>query len=890
MKEENSNTESVKTLSDTARLLCHIFHDSSITHRSLILPSLNKDMKDLLEKTKISEYLFGDKLQDKVNTIKAVKKSGQELKNTPTTSKPTIAPKKYLNYRGPPRQQQQVPCVSEEKPNPKSTIQTKTTARPRRPPQKYQRYSRRQDRLFLHPKSDGTWRFILNLKELNKYVNTCHFKLEDLRTAISLMHPGCFMGTIDLKNAYYLISVKKKDRKYLCFLLQDSLFEFTCLPFGLSTAPYVFTKIMKPVIGYLRSLGLLSTIYLDDILCFADTYDKCLHNITVTRNFLENLGFIVNCLQYLGVILNSRQFSISLPCKKVDLIKDKTDTLKTKHTCRIIEFAQLIGLLVSACQGVEYGWLYTKILENHKTTALIKSNGNYKGYLIISQNIEAELDWWYSISPVTHSKIRQFNFVLEIFSDASLTGWGLVCNGVRSHGHWNRNDIKYYINYLELLAAFIGLKTFASENSDCEILLRIDNTTAIAYINRMGGTRFPHLNNLARKLWQWCQKRKIWVYASYISSKENIIADLESRQLNSEIEWELCNIAFKSIVYKLGKPHVDLFATKYNAKCSRYVTLLPDPDAYSTDAFTIQWQGFFFYAFRPFALISKVLQKIKRERAIGIVVVPQWTSQPWYPLFDSLCVSEKIIFKPHHDLLLSPSRNPHPLHKSYSNCRHIIREALDGLSYSSLNTFRSAISLILGPHVGSDERMTGFFRGIFKLRPKKPKYDERWDPSVVLKYLSNLHSNNTLSLELLTKKLVTLLALVTAHRIQTLSLINIDNIDINEDNINIKTPELIKTSAPNRPQPYLIIPFFRENKYICPGTTLLDYLDVTKNIKKECKSLIITLRKPCHAASTSTISRWIKQILCNSGVDINKFTLHSTRHASTSKASERDQH
>lgn len=93
-----------------------------------------------------------------------------------------------------------------------------------------------------------------------------------------------------------------------------------------------------------------------------------------------------------------------------------------------------------------------------------------------------------------------------------------------------------------------------------------------------------------------------------------------------------------------------------------------------------------------------------------------------------------------------------------------------------------------------------------------------WDPSVVLKYLlSNLHSNNTLSLELLTKKLVTLLALI-----------NIDNIDKNEDNINIKIPELIKTSAPNRPQPYLIIPFFRENKYICSGTTLLEYLDVTK--------------------------------------------------------------
>lgn len=66
--------------------------------------------------------------------------------------------------------------------------------------------------IFLHPKSDGTWRFILNVKEFNNYVNTCHLKLEDLRTAINLMHPCCFMSRIDLKNAYYLISVKKKDR------------------------------------------------------------------------------------------------------------------------------------------------------------------------------------------------------------------------------------------------------------------------------------------------------------------------------------------------------------------------------------------------------------------------------------------------------------------------------------------------------------------------------------------------------------------------------------------------------------------------------------------------------------------------------------------------------
>lgn len=210
----------------------------------------------------------------------------------------------------------------------------------------------------------------------------------------------------------------------------------------------------------------------------------------------------------------------------------------------------------------------------------------------------------------------------------------------------------------------------------------------------------------------------------------------------------------------------------------------------------------------------------------------------------------------------------------------------EGLSYSSLNTIRSAISLVLGPHIGTDDRLSRFFRGIFKLRPKNPKYEIVWDPSIVLNYLSKLFPNETLSLELISKKLVTLLALTTGHRIQTLSLINIDNISYNEDNINIKIPDMIKTSAPGRSQPNLILPFFKENLSICPANTLLYYLDVTKNIRQDCKSLIITIRKPYHAATTATISRWIKQTLTNSGIDTSKFTSHSTRHASTSKASE----
>ena len=119
---------------------------------------------------------------------------------------------------------------------------------------------------FLIPKSDGTHRLILNLKKLNEFVATERFKIEDWKVAKRLIGPNDYMATLDLKDAYYLVPIKKKDRKFLRFSYRGELFEFNCLPFGLNVAPYVFTKLLKPVAAYLRKRGFTSVFYLDDIL------------------------------------------------------------------------------------------------------------------------------------------------------------------------------------------------------------------------------------------------------------------------------------------------------------------------------------------------------------------------------------------------------------------------------------------------------------------------------------------------------------------------------------------------------------------------------------------------------------------------------------------------
>ena len=75
------------------------------------------------------------------------------------------------------------------------------------------------------------------------------------------------------------------------------------------------------------------------------------------------------------------------------------------------------------------------------------------------------------------NKIHFFEPRLEIFTDASLSGWGAYCNRVKTHGHWNETEGKYDINQLELLAVLFGLKCFANELKNSDILLRVDNTT-----------------------------------------------------------------------------------------------------------------------------------------------------------------------------------------------------------------------------------------------------------------------------------------------------------------------------------------------------------------------------------------------------------------------------
>ncbi|KYN08464.1 hypothetical protein ALC62_00556, partial [Cyphomyrmex costatus] len=207
-------------------------------------------------------------------------------------------------------------------------------------------------------------------------------------------------------------------------------------------------------------------------------------------------------------------------------------------------------------------------------------------------------------------------------------------------------------------------------------------------------------------------------------------------------------------------------------------------------------------------------------------------------------------------------------------------------SYAILNTYRSAISIISTDEIGLHPLIRRFFKGVAFLKPQRPRYDYTWNPSTVINYLSSLYPHESLSLPKLSRKLITLLALTTAQRMQTLAAIQIPNIRFS-DSVIIKISSRLKTSGITRSQPLLSFRSFLDKPELCVFSLLRFYISFTSVLRRAGNdSLFISHRAPYGPVSAQTLARWVKLAMSAAGIDISIFSAHSTRHASTSFALE----
>ena len=148
----------------------------------------------------------------------------------------------------------------------------------------------------------------------------------------------------------------------------------------------------------------------------------------------------------------------------------------------------------------------------------------------------------------------------------------------------------------------------------------------------------------------------------HIPGSKNIQADKESGILKEFPEWSLSQEVFNVIQERWGKFDIDLFASRLNFKAHQYVSWRPDPGAQFINAFLMNWKPYNFYAFPPFSLLATCLQKIEQDQSTGILIVPMWTTQPWFTLLLNLLTDKPLALPQTDSLLFLPHSNAiHPL-------------------------------------------------------------------------------------------------------------------------------------------------------------------------------------------------------------------------------------
>ena len=174
-------------------------------------------------------------------------------------------------------------------------------------------------------------RLILDLSKLNFHVYKEKIKFDDWKSMQPFIRQDVFMFKFDLKQGYHHVDIFEEHMKFLGFSWifngKVQYFKFTVLPFGLTSAPFIFTKIMRVLVKLWRQNNICISCYLDDGLGMAESYAKAKADSTFVRSSLMGAGFVCNekksqweptqTINWLGIQYDSRQASFCIPESRV---------------------------------------------------------------------------------------------------------------------------------------------------------------------------------------------------------------------------------------------------------------------------------------------------------------------------------------------------------------------------------------------------------------------------------------------------------------------------------------------------------------------------------------------------------------------------------------------
>jgi len=396
----------------------------------------------------------------------------------------------------------------------------------------------------------GKWRLIVDLSSPHGHsvndgidrelCSLSYVSVEDVASSILLLGRGALMAKIDIKNAYRLIPVHPDDRLLLGMEWQGRAYIDTTLPFGLRSAPKIFTAVADMLEWVFRKRGVERVShYLDDFILLGPACDvACQKGLDVVLETCELLGVPLameklegptTCLTFLGIEIDTVAMELRLPEKKLQAVQTSVKEWFGRRSCTKRELLSLIGVLSHACKVVRPGKRFLRRLINISTCT-----PNLNRHIRLNNECRSDLGWWYTFLP-------QWNGISMLWddrkkhpdhmawSDASGTwGCGAYWQTRWFQYPWTESHMEWSIAGKEMIPVMWGCYVWGKEWKNGVVQWNCDNIAVVEVINR-GSAKDIHLAHLLRCIHFAEAKHNFMLVAQHVQGVTNDKADDLSR-------------------------------------------------------------------------------------------------------------------------------------------------------------------------------------------------------------------------------------------------------------------------------------------------------------------------------------------------------------------------
>ncbi|XP_072166403.1 uncharacterized protein [Diadema setosum] len=491
-------------------------------------------------------------------------------------------------------------------------------------------------------------RLVLDCRHINPHLFKQKFKYEDTSVAKDVFEEGDHVFTFDLKSAYHHVEISEPHRQYLgfswCSEGQTRYFVFNVLPFGISTAGYVFTKITRVPVTYWRAQGKKIVMFLDDGIAGCSDKTEAIKMSGSIKSELNELGFLLadeKCewepssnATWLGLDWNFTLGVVHVTDRRIQKLKKSVESILTKvnrgnRLVLVRELASVAGQIISTQPAV--GLVVQ--LKTREIFKCINSRASWNAPVLVSDEAVSEFKFWYKnierVNGIPMTFVKPCNATL--FTDASATGYGAyVCedSNLELVGFWKEQEKEYSSSWREIEALSRALKSFGSCLEGQSVRWFTDNRNVTRIVQK--GSRSRQLQSIALEIHETCEKFGLTIIPVWIPREQNTRADNLSKIIDSD-DWYISPNVFGYLDRRWGPHTVDRFACDYNSQCRRFNSRWGCPNSEGVDAFKQAWSDDVNWWVPPPRLAARVIDKAVQDCANGTLVVPQWKSAPFWP-------------------------------------------------------------------------------------------------------------------------------------------------------------------------------------------------------------------------------------------------------------------